>query len=150
MNIFSLTRNWTQKSWKAPLGNGTNDTVYAGGRIDPGDSTLYLGTKKMRKARPIDSPYETALCAVSLRDKGNGEPLAPEMTVYKKVGASPRPTYLSYGTEWAGKFLTVVGSFAIFIAMINLMLFHGKRSTRAPSITTRRSGRRSFPAAERQ
>lgn len=118
---------WTPKSWKAPAGNGTNDTVYAGGRIDAGDGTLYLGTKKMQKARPIDSPYETELCAVSLRDKGDGEPLAPEMTVYKKVGASPRPTYLSYGTEWAGKFLTVVGSFAIFIAMINLMLFHGKK-----------------------
>ena len=118
---------WTPKSWKAPAGNGTNDTIYAGGRMDVSDGTLYLGTKKMQKGRPIDSPYETTLCAVNLRDKGDGEPLAPEMTVYKKVGASPRPTYLSYGTEWAGKFLTVVGSFAIFIAMINLMLFHGKK-----------------------
>ena len=119
--------DWESKSWKAPKGNGTNDTVYAGGRMDVGEGVLYLGTKKMQKGRPIDSPYETQLASVALRDRGDGTPLAPEMSVYKKVGASPRPTYLSYGTEWAGKFLTVVGSFAIFIAMINLMLFHGKK-----------------------
>jgi len=119
--------SFVPRTWKAPTGNGTNDVIYAGGRMDETDGTLYLGTKQMRKGRPIDSPYETMLCAVKLRDYADGSPMAMEMTIYKKVGAQPRPTYLSYGTEWAGKFLTVVGSFAIFIAMINLMLFHGKK-----------------------
>ncbi|MBO7434591.1 hypothetical protein J6U76_01150 [bacterium] len=118
---------WTPLVWKAPHGSGSNDTMYAGGRCDSSDGTLYLGTKQNQKGRPIDSPFETTLCAVKLRDLSDGSPLATEMTFYKKVGAQPKPTYLSYGTEWAGKFLTVVGSFAIFIAMINLMLFHGKK-----------------------
>ncbi|MBR5901983.1 hypothetical protein IKZ40_06500 [bacterium] len=118
---------WTPLTWKAPAGNGSNDTMYAGGRYNSADGTLYLGTRQTQKGRPIDSPFETTLCAVKLRDLSDGSPLATEMTFYKKVGAQPRPTYLSYGTEWAGKFLTVVGSFAIFIAMINLMLFHGKK-----------------------
>ena len=118
---------WQPLTWKAPAGNGTNDCLYAGGRYSASDGALYLGTKQMRKGRPVDSPFETTLCSVSLRDRSDGSPLATEMTIYKKVGAPPKPTYLSYGTEWAGKFLTVVGSFAIFIAMINLMLFHGKK-----------------------
>ncbi|MBR5624230.1 hypothetical protein IKW72_04410 [bacterium] len=118
---------WAPLTWKASAGNGSNDTMYAGGRYNSADGALYLGTRQMQKGRPIDSPFETALCTVNLRDHSDGSPLATEMTIYKKVGAQPRPTYLSYGTEWAGKFLTVVGSFAIFIAMINLMLFHGKK-----------------------
>ncbi|MCX7847688.1 MAG: hypothetical protein N2595_06650, partial [bacterium] len=50
-----------------------------------------------------------------------------EGTVIKRPGRAGRPTYLSRGTEWAGQFLMIVGSFAVFMAVINLVLFHGKR-----------------------
>jgi hypothetical protein len=49
------------------------------------------------------------------------------LEMIKSVGRPAYPTYLSRGTEWAGQFMQIVGSFAIFIAMINLIIFHGRK-----------------------
>ncbi len=48
-------------------------------------------------------------------------------TVIKRPGAPATPTYLSRATKWAGQFMMIVGSFAVFMAVINLVLFHSKR-----------------------
>jgi len=47
--------------------------------------------------------------------------------VIKRPGTAATPTYLSRATTWAGQFMMIVGSFAVFMAVINLVLFHGKR-----------------------
>ena len=50
--------------------------------------------------------------------------------VVKTPGRKATPTYLSRGVQWAGNFLQILGSFAVFLAMINLSIFHGKRVLR--------------------
>ena len=50
--------------------------------------------------------------------------------VIKTIGAKPTPTYVSRGIQWANTVLQVIGSFAVFIAMINLVMYHGKRVIR--------------------
>jgi hypothetical protein len=45
----------------------------------------------------------------------------------KTVGRPARSTYLSDGILLAGNYLQIIGAFAVFIALINLTLFHGKR-----------------------
>ncbi len=48
-------------------------------------------------------------------------------TLMKSVGAQARPTYLTRGIKWAGDFTMIVGGFAVFMAVINLFLYHSKR-----------------------
>jgi hypothetical protein len=48
-------------------------------------------------------------------------------TLIKSVGAPARPTYLTRGIKWAGDFTMIVGGFAVFMAVINLFLYHSKR-----------------------
>ena len=123
----SVGEAWDHLAFPAPKSGSTNQTTYASGRYDSKHGIFYLGTRERQKGRPIDSQYGTTLSEVKLERAQNGTPVASEIIPYKTVGARPRPTYFSYGTEWAGKFLTIVSSFAIFIAMINLVLFHGKK-----------------------
>lgn len=54
-------------------------------------------------------------------------------SIVKTPGQPARPTFLSRGTVWAGQFLMIVGSFAVFMAVINLVLFHGKRALQRQS-----------------
>jgi hypothetical protein len=53
--------------------------------------------------------------------------LTGSWTAVKGTGAQPRPTYLTRGIKWAGDFTMIVGGFAVFMAVINLFLYHSKR-----------------------
>jgi hypothetical protein len=61
-----------------------------------------------------------------------GDPAAgfPWMQKVKKVGKEGQSTYLSLGTETIANYVQIIWSFVIFIALINLTMFHGKRIAR--------------------
>ena len=65
---------------------------------------------------PEQSPETTALLLF------NGS-----NSVIKTIGAQGSPTYLSRATEWAGQFLVLIASFVVFMAVVNLIIFHGKK-----------------------
>lgn len=46
-------------------------------------------------------------------------------------GRRARPTYLSRGSVFAGKFLMVIGAFAIGLGAVNMCLVHGRRIAKA-------------------
>ena len=84
----------------------------------PGTSRMLMA--EMYKAAlpppPEQSPESTALLLF------NGS-----NSVIKTIGAQGSPTYLSRATEWAGQFLVLIASFVVFMAVVNLIIFHGKK-----------------------
>ena len=95
-----------------------------GMRIDANAGIAWFST---RLIRTNDAPAECSPCITDLRCQALGGGAA---VVVKRVGRAAMPTYLSRGTKVAGQFLQVIGSFAVFIAMINLVMFHSKKIQR--------------------
>lgn len=87
--------------------------------------TYYLSVKRLpaNPPRPEDAAHDTFLLALDPGEDAN-------VTEIRSTGAPPVPTYLSRGVEQAGNWLQVIGSFAVFLAMINLTIFHGKKTMR--------------------
>lgn len=91
-------------------------------RIIPGTNLVVAGLTA--PAPPPRAPEQS--------DRATALWLAPrdafaDGAVMKRTGTPATPTYLSRATTWAGQFMMIVGSFAVFMAVINLVLFHGKR-----------------------
>ncbi len=98
-------------------------------RLEPDAGMLYLSTSAYRPSGtpPEESAVETRLAALEISDQGQPDTL-------HTTGKPPVPTYLGRGMQMAGTFLQIIGAMALFIAVINLSLFHGK------TLTSRRKG----------
>lgn len=94
-------------------------------RVTPDGSTIYASVSHKLDTAP--SPEES-IRATELAVASYAE--ATPAVVFKQTGAKAKPTYVSRGIEWAGTFLQILGSFAVFIAMINLVMYHSKRVMR--------------------
>ncbi len=97
-------------------------TVITGLRAD-GEALFVSTAQAIEPAPAIEFPaFETRIMELP-------ELNAPPVGVLEP-GARPTPTYLSRGRSQAGVFLQVIGVMALFIPVINLSLFHGKRMLR--------------------
>lgn len=102
----------------------TNTGLVVSLRNDPVSSDYYIGTEELRNG---NGGTATEQSSTSTRLYAIPPAGAAAAALIKTVGRPAYPTYLSRGTEWAGQFMQIVGSFAIFIAMINLVIFHGRK-----------------------
>lgn len=106
----------------------TNNGEIVSLRVGPDGSTLYVDTSlQVTPEQPEKSLRQTALCTAVL-PPGTDTPVTPQP--FKSVGTFGTPTYLSRATNWAGQAMQIIGAFGMFIALINLMMFHGKKLSR--------------------
>lgn len=99
-----------------------SDTDICAYRLGPRADEALIGVERApATARaPEQAPVLTELYCAPARLTNTG-------TLIKSVGAQGRPTYLTRGIKWAGDFTMIVGGFAVFMAVINLFLYHSKR-----------------------
>ena len=102
------------------------DALITGLRTESGGGSVVFACRRSVTNAAGQQISTTEL--MSLANAG-GSPLAAPQTV-KSVGKAGQPTYLSLGTQTAANYVQIIGSFAIFIALINLTMFHGKRIIR--------------------
>jgi len=98
------------------------DTSICAYRLGPraGEAVICVERAPATARAPEQAPVQTELYCAPARLTSNG-------TLMKSVGAQARPTYLTRGIKWAGDFTMIVGGFAVFMAVINLFLYHSKR-----------------------
>jgi hypothetical protein len=109
-------------TWQATVELAVDDGgEITGLRTTPDGRTLFLAEslKLDHRAVPEDSDHRTRIL-VQERDAG-----IPR--IIRTVGKRGRITYLSRASQTAGSYLEIIGAFAVFIAMFNLGLFHGKK-----------------------
>lgn len=115
-NLVRYTQQADGAFAQAPLEILAGLGTVTGLRLMPSSDQLLLATHKTDAGAA-----RTAIVALP------GPQGGPQPLTVKTVGRPARSTYLSGFIQTAGTYLQVIGSFAVFIALINLTLFHGKR-----------------------
>lgn len=102
--------------------------VISGMRTDKTGDSSVIGYKRSWTNATGQQLSSTEIMAGSMA----GEPAAgfPWRQRIKTVGKAGQSTYLSQGTPTIANHIQIIGSFAIFLALINLTMFHGKRIIR--------------------
>lgn len=102
----------------------TSDTTVTALRRGAAD-TLYLArSKRAPEQTPEASPNETEIAVLAAASGSSAMPVL-------KTGRQPSPTYLSRASELAGDFVAILGAFPVFLAMVNLSIYHGKKTVKA-------------------
>lgn len=109
---------------------GTNLLVSADGSVVGRPFALPLaGT--VTGLRMLDAEHAVAACRPTGEDGATHAAIfltSPRLAkTVATVGRAARPTYLSNAILPVGNALQIIGAFAVFVALINLTLFHGKR-----------------------
>lgn len=121
--------------WIIDFAQGTNGVrlaQQAGGTFAQSPLALPAGVGAVTGMR-LDASADASLLACRTTDAEGAARTAlialsgPQPQAVKTVGKPARSTYLSGWIQTVGTYLQIIGSFAVFIALINLGLFHGKR-----------------------
>lgn len=96
----------------------TNDMTITGMRLGTGAGTCYYSAE-ITDDSGSETTRDTGIFSCSIGGAAGGRGI-------KYVGRPAQSTYLSLGVKWAGECMQIIGSFAIFLAVINLLIFHTK------------------------
>jgi hypothetical protein len=125
-DIVTFQPGIDSEAHRYPYSTNTGEIVSL--RVGPDSKTLYVDTSlQVTPDKPEESLRKTALCT-AVFPPGPDTPVMPQP--FKSVGTFGTPTYLSRATNWAGRAMQIVGAMGVFIALINLMIFHGKKLAR--------------------
>ena len=103
---------FTRSTLEMPAGIGAVD----GMRLNATLNTRLLACRNAQAGTSVTSIIARPTSGAGLRPQ-----------TVRTVGRPAHSTYLSGYIQTAGTYLQVIGAFAVFIALINLALFHGKR-----------------------
>jgi hypothetical protein len=96
----------------------TNDMTITGMRLGNGAGTCFYSAEITDESGK-ETIRETGIFSFNISST------ASDIGI-KYVGRPAQSTYLSLGVKWAGECMQIIGSFAIFLAVINLLIFHTK------------------------
>ena len=98
----------------------TNSVVVTGFKMFSHDKAVLSWKQPKASHSPEESPNKTYIGE-------SDRMISTTPTEIISTGAAAIPTYFSRGIKLANEFIVIITSFVVFIAIINLVMFHGKK-----------------------